>query len=478
MTFRTVALAFGAALLLAGCGSVSETSAPPPALTPPPQTPPPPVSSLSATLTVPLSELSRVVNEKAPQRFADLQNQKVRCAIGECLTTLSAMRTGPITVSGRNGALALGVPFALSANVALPPPLAMVHAGVNAAGQLNATTALALGPDWAIKPNTAGSVQFQNGRLKLGVLDTDFASIWNTNPELLSRPLLGMLDAHMAPALTLQKPVAQLWAGVFAPIKLQTKPVSWLILQPERIRVGLPHVAGDALVMGLGVDARARLIASDTMPSVTPTVLPPPAPLGGPSNHFAVNVPVMLPYAQAARMALDLLAKNPPRVGSHTLKITKLDILPSGQDVVIAASFCIGENFDPADVLSGCGSGYLRGVPQYDTQSQTIRIANVRYDVLTQNWMLSVMRGLAGGDLGHEMEKALQFKVGSQIGNIQAQVSAALARPQGSVVAVSGSVQSYGPVSLSWSRDGFIASFSAEGTLHADLRPAGPISPN
>ncbi len=464
-----LAALLGAALGLAGCGGVSETSAPPPALTPPPPSPPPPVSTVSATLTIPLAELTRLVNEKTPQRFAELKNQKLRCLIGDCLTTLSATRSGPITIGGRGGALVLGVPFALSASIALPGPLSMVSAGVNTAGQLNASTAIALGPDWSIRPNTGGSVQFQNGRIKLGPLDGDLAQLWNSNAELLSRPLLGQLDGLMAPALAQQKQVAALWAGVFAPIKLNTRPTTWLVLQPEHIRVGVPAVANNALTMGLGIDVRARLVASDERPEVRPTVLPPPAAMAGPANHFAVRVPVVLPYEAAAKLALEVLAKNPPRVGSHRLTITALKIMPSGEDVVVEAGFCIAENWDPVDALSGCGSGYLRGVPQYDAQGQIIRIAHVHYDVLTQNWMLSVMRGLAGGDLAKAMEQALQFKVGGQIAMVQNQVSAALAKPQGGVVTLSGAVQSYGPVTLSWSKDGFITAFAAEGTVHADV---------
>jgi hypothetical protein len=463
------ALASAALVVLYGCGSVAPTSAPPPALTPPPQTPPPPVSSISATLSVPLSELTRLINDKAPQRFADLQHQKLRCGIGDCTTTLSATRSGPITLSGRGGTLAVGVPFALSANIALPPPLAMVNAGVNAAGQLNASTALAVGPDWQIKPNTGGTVQFRNGHLRLGPLDTDFASIWNNNSELLSRPLYRMLDAQMAPALAEQKQVAKLWAGVFAPIKLNAKPGMWMLLQPERIRVSPPGVSNNALTVGLGVDVRARLVVSDDAPSLGPTPLPPPAPLVGPANRFVFTVPAVLPYGEAARLGLEALQKNPPRAGTHTINISKLEIIPSGQDVVIAASFCIAEKYDPSEALSGCGSGYLRGVPVYDAGDQSIRIANLHYDVLTQNWMLSAMRGLAGDDLGKDMEKALQFKLGGQIKQLQAQVSAALAKPQGGPVSVSGTVQDYGPVTLTWSKDGFIAAFSAAGSVHADV---------
>lgn len=468
------ALRFGvvsAALILAGCGGVSETSAPPPQLTPPPVAPPPPVSSVSATLSVPLADLQRLINERAPTRFAEVKDQKLRCLIGDCLTTLSAARNGPIMLSGKNGGLALSVPFSASASFALPGVLSMMRAGVNTQGTLNASTAMALGPDWSIKPNTAGSVTFQNGRLKLGALDTDFASLWNANAELLSRPLLGQIDAQMAPALAQQKTVAQLWAGVFTPIKLGTTPTTWLVLQPERIRVGLPVVQGNMVTMGLGIDVRARLAVSDERPNLKPTTLPPPAALAGPANRFVVNVPAVLPYDAAAKMALAALQKNPPRVGSHLLQITALKIMPSGQDVVIQAGFCIAEKWDPTDAFSGCGSGYLRGMPRFDAKSQTVRIENVRYDVLTQNWMLSVMRGLAGGDLAKAMEQALQFNVAGQIKGAQDSVRASLSKPMGGEgVFLTGSVQSFGPVTLSWSRDGFIATMSAEGSVKAGVK--------
>jgi hypothetical protein len=425
---------------------------------------------VSATLSIPLSDLQRLINDKAPQRFADIQDKKLKCLIGDCLTSVSAMRTGPITVTSKNGALALSVPFQASASFALPGVLSAVRAGVNTAGQLSAVTGMALGPDWSIKPNTSGSVTFQNGRVKAGPLDGDFATIWNSNAELLSRPLLHQIDAGMAPALAQQKTVAQLWAGMFTPIKLNTKPMTWLVLQPERIRVGMPTVANNTLTAGLGVDVRARLVVSDDRPAVVPTLLPPPASVAGPANHFAVSVPAVLPYSEAASLALDTLKKNPPRIGTHILQINALKITPSGQDVVIEAGFCIAEKWDPSDTLSGCGSGYLRGVPQYDAASQTIRIAHVHYDVLTQNWMLSVMRGLAGGDLAKAMEQALQFKVAGQIKSVQDSVRSSLAHPAGGEgMTISGVVQSFGPVTLSWTRDGFVATMSAEGSVHADL---------
>jgi hypothetical protein len=179
---------------------------------------------------------------------------------------------------------------------------------------------------------------------------------------------------------------------------------------------------------------------------------------------------VLLSYDMAARLALEALKKNPPRVGSHSLRIETLQILPSGQDVVIGVKFCIDQNWDPTDALSGCGTGYLRGTPEYDANARTIRVVNLHYDLQTEDLMLRAMHALAGPELSREMEKGFKYDIGKEIDRMQRDISAAIAKPQGRDVVISGNVQSYGPVTLTWTAEGFLATFSAQGSIHAEVR--------
>jgi hypothetical protein len=454
-----------ASLLLAAC----DFEAPPPKLTAPPEPPAPPLSTLTVSLSVPAADVARLLNDKTAGHLASIRDQSVKCGIGKCKLTLDAVRTGQITAAARGSGIQIAMPFAVTSQLELPGFLAAVKTDANLAGQVDARASLTLDKDWRIKPVTSGTVRFQNGHLRIGPIKTDFANIWNDNAELLSRPLFRMFDDQMAAGLHVAQQASKLWTGAFNPIPIGNSPRLWLALQPEHIRVGEPAAAGGNLIFTLGLDVRARVIASDEAPRAAPVALPRPEPLAGPANRFDVAVPVLLPYREAAGMALAALKKNPPRAGSHTIRIEKLAILPSGQDVVVATSFCIEQNWDPTDMLSGCGSGYLRGTPQYDVQARVIRIVNLHFDVATEDIILGTMHSLAGPDLGKSMEKGLKFDVGKEIDRMQQQVAAALASPQGRDIVLSGAVDSFGTPSLTWTKDGFLALFSAKGTVRAGL---------
>jgi hypothetical protein len=151
------------------------------------------------------------------------------------------------------------------------------------------------------------------------------------------------------------------------------------------------------------------------------------------------------------------------------VRFARLEILPSGQDVILAASFCVDQRWDPTGLLSSCGSGYLRGLPKFDAASGTIRVVNVHYDVLTQGLMLSAVHALAGAALGHDLETRLTFSVASDLAKLRNQIGEAIARPQGRDVTISGRVEAFGAPSLTWTKDGFLATFTATGSVDAGV---------
>ena len=455
-----------ATLLRAACGF----EAPAPTRTPPPAPPPVPVSTLTATLTLPAAEAARRLNAETASRIAELRDKPVKCGIGRCRLNLEAVRTGPIAVEARHDAIEVALPFAVEAELSLPGFLKGVHAKANARGEALTATTLAIGGDWRLHPTTSGTIRLDDSHLRLGPVVTSLRDVWNDNDELLSKPLFKMLDQKIAADVRAEPKIAQLWRQALAPIKVSKKPAAWLVLAPERLRIGRPATANGAFVLSLGLEARAHVIVQDDPPKTEPTRPPPPAPLAGHDNRFAVSVPVLLPYDRAAALALDSLAKKPPHIAGTRLRFTRLAILPSGRDVILAARFCADESWDVFHWFSACGTGYLRGVPVFDAASGTIRIRDVRYDIATQNIILGAAHALAGPELGRELESRLVFQVGNDIAKLQGQIAAALARPQGREVTIAGTLKSFGPVWLTWTKDGFVALFSAEGSVRTDIR--------
>ena len=304
-----------------------------------------------------------------------------------------------------------------------------------------------------------------------------FADLWNRNQQNLSTPIFKAIDSHVASGIKIKPQAERLWLKAQRPIQVGKSPTAWLVLEPERIRIAQPQTRANAMVVAMGVDVRAHVVVSDTPPQ-TPwgRALPAPALLASPSDRFTFVVPVLLPYDQAAKLAMQRLSTTPIKMSGGNVRFEEIQILPSGQDVVVGVRFCVSQGWDPFGLLDSCGEVYLRGAPQFDAHTNTIRIANVHYDIATEGMIMSVMRFLAGDELGKLLETKLVFNVGHDIDKLDAELKTALAKPQGRGVVVSGAVQSFGQPTLTWTKDGFLATFPASGTIRADLEPRYPLT--
>ncbi len=436
---------------------------------PPPPAPPPPLSTLSASLSISADEIAHILNEKTEDHLADIHDQPIKCAIGRCKLTLLATRSGPIEVRAEEGRLALSLPFGMDVDLKLPGFLSMLRAKGDAQGYADASTEARVGPDWQLHTDTSAHVELENSHIKLGSVNANLTDVLNSNEEIFARPLSKAIDREIMHSVHLREQIGKAWARAFTPIKVGKKPVAWLVLSPERLRVAGPTMSGRALNLTVGLDVRGHVVTQDAPPLSTVSPLPPPAPFQGASNRFSFVVPAMISYDDAAKLALASLQRKPPHVAGMTLRFTKLALLPSRDDVVVATTFCVDQNWDFTGWFSSCGSGYLRGTPQFDPANETIRIANVHYDIQTEDVLLGAMRALAGPELGRNLETHLKFSVSRDLAKLHTQVAAALAKPQGRDVTISGEVETFGQPSLHWTKDGFLALFSATGSVHADL---------
>jgi hypothetical protein len=459
-----------ALLALGACGF----EAPQPARTPPPAPPQPPLSTLSATLTVPASEILILLNDRTKSQLAKVQDQAVGCLITKCNLNLVAVRTGQITGEATGSGMHLRLPFDLKAKLDLKTKLLKTGGGARAQGLADTTTQLALKPDWRVESHTDGQVHLSDAQLDLGPVRMRVTQLWNRNEDHLSKPIFQAIDKRVAAAFKVKPAAEKLWRKVLQPIKVGKDPQSWLVLSPERLRLTPIHTVNNAVVVAMAADVRAHVVLGEKPASPqTPPPLPKPQPLQSASNGFAVSVPVALSYGDAVKLAVLHMKKHPLRAAGASVQIEKLRILPSGQDVVVAAHFCVGQKWDFTGLLDSCGDGYLRGVPKFDAATGKLHIDNVHYDIGTENLMLHVMKFLAGDELGKALQQTLVFDESKEIAKLENNIRAALAKPQGKGVAVTGQIKSFGTPSVRWTKDGFVALLTATGTVSASLSMKG-----
>lgn len=460
------AAALGICLVLGGCGF----RAPAPKRTEPPSAPQPPLSTISLRLAVPAADIARLINRKTETHIADIKGQKVKCGIGRCKLDLRADRTGPVVIAAHDGGLSLHMPFRTDMRLAMPGLFSAIRARADANGEMTAFTAIGIGQDWRLHPRTEGEVRLYHGRIRLGPIVTNVAEIWNDNADTLSRSLFRDFDKQIAKSLRVEDKVRQLWARSFQPIPIGKKPLLWLQLSPQRVRLGDVETRDDTLILSLGVEVRARAVAQDAPPAASVSPLPPPAPLDAATDRFSFSVPVLLPYHQAADLALAALKAHPPQSNGRRVRVETLDILPSGEDVVIKTKFCVDQKWDFTGWFSACGDGYLRGVPRFDAKSGTVRILNVRYDFETENLLMRVARGIAAHEIRQAIATRLTYDLSKDIAKMRGQIETALAKPQGREVTIKGQVERFADPSLTWTKDGFLATIAAEGRVQAEAR--------
>lgn len=450
-------------ILLSGCGF----QAPAPQRTPAPATPAVPVSTLSARLTVPDGKLARLLGNMTAYQIADMKNQPIKCGPLQCRLDLHATRAGPLSVTVDGDVLGIRLPFTARAMLSTSGFLSL-RGQAEGRGLAVAHTDVRVSPGLQLHSNVDGAVTLDNGHLRIGPLVTNIAQVWNDNQESLSRPLWRALDKQIA-RLPLRPRIAQVWADAFRPIQVGKSPVSWLVLRPETIGVSQPRLSDGNITLSLALSARAKVVVQDGAPDNAPAPLPAAHILDAPSQGFSFNVPLLLPYGQASKLALASLAKRPPKAGGMTVSFSRLQILPSGQDVVVATRFCADPSWDLFGWFSSCGDVYLRGVPVFDSVRKTIRVDHLHYDVASANLMLSAARALAGDQLAKLMQSHLVFHEAGQIDRLESQITQVLARPEGRDLSVSAQVQSFGTPAFTWTADGFLAVFSAKGQVDARL---------
>jgi hypothetical protein len=152
----------------------------------------------------------------------------------------------------------------------------------------------------------------------------------STIRNYLSRPLYRLLDKQIAAGLHFRGQLEMLWNRSFKPMRVGTNPPAWLLLEPERIRVGALRAQDNTLSLPLGIDVRARVVTEDTAPEVRTVPLPGPEALAHSLNRFSFTVPVLLPYEEAAGLALSSLRQKPPHIGGASVRFKKLEFIPSG----------------------------------------------------------------------------------------------------------------------------------------------------
>src|SRR5205085_9609762 len=123
------------------------------------------------------------------------------------------------------------------------------------------------------------------------------------------------------------------------------------------------------------------------------------------SNRINLAIPIQVAWnilsAESTKLLVGKTFEGDTPVGPTKLKVTKVEIYPSGTQLALAAWFSASMQSRLLDVK---GVAYLTGDPVLDEDSQVLRIKNLRFTRELDNALWSVLSSVFEAEIRTRLE--------------------------------------------------------------------------
>ena len=247
------------------------------------------------------------------------------------------------------------------------------------------------------------------------------------------------------------------WGLLNRPIKLADN--VWLLLGPERLRLGKVSGSSNDLVVDAGLDARPKIVAG---PEPHP-LLPPLPPLGRDtaSNGFHIVLEATIDYPTASKTITDALnGKSISEAGrTVTVRGARVSPLPHGQ-IALAMAF------------TGDAHGTLVfvGSPKYDRPTGQLTVPNLDYDLTTDSDLITAYAWLKSDALRSLFRDKARLPVQPLLDKGKSLLTDGLNRKIGDAVTLSAHVDSADVAGIYVTASGIVVRAVAIGNAGVQVR--------
>jgi hypothetical protein len=265
------------------------------------------------------------------------------------------------------------------------------------------------------------------------------------------------IDKKVA-SVDLTEHVAEWWAMLAHPIKLREG--VWLLLGPERLRVG--HVSGrkKIIVVPVSLDARPRVVTGTSEPVVVSSALP-KLERDSASEGFHVVIDGVVDYGVASRELTAALAEKSFTQSGKTITVQQVNVLPKSKGrLALSVSFTGDAN----------GTVELVGTPQIDRARSMIAVPDLDFDLQSDSKLLQTYSWLKSDDLRAEMRKRARISMTPALDRGRALLLEGLNRKIGDALTLTATVDSVAERGLFVTRDGLIVRAEATGKAGVSVK--------
>jgi hypothetical protein len=446
-------------LVLAGCAREPENTrtAPPDVGAPPPAAVS--LSRFSVPLEYDVTAVLRLVEQAVPRTFGSMDSVRSMNDDPRKHYAFEATR-GPFTAFALGREMHLRATIAYQARGYYKPRLGpTLSAGCGNAKErprliVELATPLSLTSDWhlvsharlvTIKPaSTEG-----RDRCDVGILHTDVTDRVVGAAQSALTAKLRDIDRKVG-TVSLSGHVAQWWQMLNRPIRLTDS--VWLMLHPERLRMGRVSGQAHVLTVPVSLDARPRIVTG----TLTDTTYSPPPPLAKDTvgDGFDIEMDGLVDYGTATRAITAALGRRTFTRANRTVTVQDVSVLPASRGRLLLSLSFVGD-----------ASGRLRlvGTPRYDARRGEASVPDLDFDLDTDDKIVSGYAWLRSDDLRATIREKAHVPVRPVLEKGRALLMSGLNRKLGDAVTIAAEVDSVGVKGLYVTRDGLVVRADASG---------------
>lgn len=452
--------------LVASCTREAPSTSPePPDAAPAPA--PPELSRFSVPLEYDFTAVLRLVEQIVPTKFGSMDSVKTVGDDTRKHYAFEALR-GPFTAFAEGNLLHLQATFSYSARGYYKPLIGPTLSGGCGNDKerprvvVELATPIGLSNDFhlvskarIVRVEPASTTQ--RDRCDVSILHHDVTDRVMDAARAGLTSQLPNIDKKVA-SVDLTEHVAEWWAMLAHPIKLREG--VWLLLGPERLRVG--HVSGrkKIIVVPVSLDARPRVVTGTSEPVVVSSALP-KLERDSASEGFHVVIDGVVDYGVASRELTAALAEKSFTQSGKTITVQQVNVLPKSKGrLALSVSFTGDAN----------GTVELVGTPQIDRARSMIAVPDLDFDLQSDSKLLQTYSWLKSDDLRAEMRKRARISMTPALDRGRALLLEGLNRKIGDALTLTATVDSVAERGLFVTRDGLIVRAEATGKAGVSVK--------
>lgn len=268
---------------------------------------------------------------------------------------------------------------------------------------------------------------------------------------------LGDIDKKIA-GVDFRSRVVGWWQLLARPIRL-TDGV-WLVLGPERLRIGRISGLDRLLVVPVSLDAHPRVVVETATPPVDSVALPPLAhdTIG---NGFHIVIDGTVDYLTASQAITRSLGGKVVTIASRTITVNSVSVIPASHGRLVLAVTFTGD---------ARGTMRLVGTPRYDARSGEVAVPDLDFDLKTNSDLINAYSWLKSDDLRATLREKARFPVGPVLDRGRTLLTDGLNRKIGDALTLSARVDTVAVQGLYVTRGGLIVRGEASGRANVSVK--------